>query len=397
MGLFDRKKKRDEAAAPTPSVGFLMTRDAYDLLCETGYHRLADNPEVRKAAREIAQQIGRMTIYLMANQEDGDHRIKNALSYKIDIDPSRNMTRQNFIESLVMNMLLYGDGNASAIVHTKKGQLDWMEPIAPSRVQYVQLTKNSYSVVIDGVPFDPEEVLHFVFNPDENFPWIGQGLRVDLRDLVNNLEQAADTEKAFMQSPKPSLIVSVDASTEVFSSKDGRQKITEDYLETNENGKPWIVPGEQIKVDQVRPLSIADIALNDSVKLDRKMVASLFGVTDYALGVGEFKQEEWNAFVNNVVSTIAQNMAQEMTRKLIISERMYLKFSPLSLYNYNLETIGNVYGGLYDRGVVDGNEVRDRLGLDPRDELSELRLLENYIPVTESGNQNKLNGGSADE
>ena len=62
----------------------------------------------------------------------------------------------------------------------------------------------------------------------------------------------------------------------------------------------------------------------------------------------------------------------------------------MSLYDYDLEKIADVYCKLSDRGFVDGNEVRDRLGMSPRDGLDELRILENYIPTDMSGNQKKL-------
>ena len=90
------------------------------------------------------------------------------------------------------------------------------------------------------------------------------------------------------------------------------------------------------------------------------------------------------------VKPIAQTMEQELSRKLIINPNWYLKFNILSLMDWDLKTIKDVFGGLSDRGFITGNEVRDRIGYDPKEGLDELRVLENYIPFDMSALQKKL-------
>ena len=64
--------------------------------------------------------------------------------------------------------------------------------------------------------------------------------------------------------------------------------------------------------------------------------------------------------------------------------------------DYDLQTTSTVYAAMADRGFVTGNEVRDRLGIEPREGLDELRILENFIPVDMSGMQKKLIQGEDD-
>lgn len=390
--------KREDTASKnnTKSSAFiwLSSPDAYNLFCQQGYTPLDHCPEIVTACFKIAQILSSVTIHLMSNTADGDERIINELSRKIDIDPMPTMTRQTWITALVMNMLLYGAGNAIAVPHTKDGYLDYIEPIAASRVMLnpVGMSYTDYEVWIDGSKiYKPDEVLHFVYNPDKTYLWKGRGFEVSLRDLAGSLKQAALTEKAFMTSEyKPSVIVKVDAMVEEFSGPEGRQKLIDEYLHPNQPGAPWIIPAEQFSVEQIKPLSLADLAINDTVTLDKKTVAAILGVPPFVLGVGQYSKEEWNYFIQTTIMNIAKGMAAELTKKLILSPSWYLRFNVRSLMDWDIKTLYEVYGGMSDKGLATGNEVRDQLGMSPIDGLNELRILENYIPTDMIGNQKKL-------
>lgn len=378
------------------SVVFVRAND-FDTLCAGEYVSLDKNPEIMTACKKIAELIGSMTIHLMSNTEKGDIRIVNELSRKIDIEPNLTMTRSHWMQAIVMNLLLYGKGNSVVIPHTYGGTLQSLEPVSASRVQFVPKggSFRDYRIVIDGRERDPRDLLHFVYNPDPLYMWKGRGVAVVLKEIANNLKQATETERGFMQSKwKPSLIIKVDGMIDEFSDKAGRQKILEDYVKAADVGEPWLIPAEQFQVEQVRPLSLADIAIKDTVELDKKTVASVLGVPSFLLGLGGYNQQEWNNFIQNTVGVLAKNIEQEMTRKLILSPKWYLRFNMLSLMDYNIGEIYSVYSGLANMGIVTPNEVRDRLGLPPLDGLDGLRILENYIPADMIGNQSKLTGGT---
>ena len=387
-----RENNTDTAPALQPKVGFLLSQDAYDTLCISGYTRLDQIPEIVTGCYRKASLLASMTIHLMANTNKGDIRIQNELSRKIDIDPNSYMTRSNFLTIVIMNMLLYGRGNSIVRVNTKKGLLESMDPIPPGRVSIVSDAYGyGYKVIIDGVERDPDDVLHFVYNPDPNQPWRGRGMQIILKDLAQNLKQAAATERGFMESKwKPSVIVKVDGLTEEFSSPAGREKLLKSYIETSSVGEPWMIPAEQFQIEQIRPLSLADLAIKDTVELDKRTVAAILGVPPFLLGVGQFKRDEWNNFVNTELRSLAKIVEQELTRKLIYKPEWYLRFNILSLMDYDLNTIASVFCMLQDRGDVSGNEVRDRLGMSPVDGLDDRKVLENYIPVDMSGKQKKL-------
>ena len=361
-------------------------------ICCSGYTPLDKNPEVVTAARKIAELIGMLTIQIMENTEDGDTRIVNELSRKIDIDPNPVMTRKTFIEAVVMNLLIYGKGNSIVQVNTHNGLIGSLYPVPSAEVSLTALPNGrDYTVSIDGKTYMSDDVLHFRINPDRQYPWKGRGLEVILKDLVGNLKQASATEKAFFSSKwKPSLIVKVDAMAEEFASKTGRSKLLDEYVETSEAGQPWVIPADALSVEQVKPLTLADLALADNVQLDKKAVAAIMGVPAFLLGVGEYNKQEWNSFVNTTIKSITMGIQQEMTKKLILSPNWYVRFNILSLLDWDIQTISSVFCALADRGFVTGNEVRDKIGMSPREGLNDLRVLENYIPNDMSGLQKKL-------
>lgn len=392
-----QKRSRPQARAePTQkrSVAFVSSAD-WDSIVSLGYTSLAHNPEIVSAVDTIARLVGSMTIQLMENTEDGDIRIKDELARKVDINPNSYMTRSNFVQWIVKELFLDGDGNVVVWPDTRRGILRDLVPIPPSLTAFIP-DGWGYKVIISGREYSPDKILHFVLNPGSYYPWRGDGYRVVLGSVANNLKQAAETERGFMSSKwKPSIIIKVDALVDEFSSPEGRQKLLDSYIATQEPGTPWLIPAENFSVEQVKPLTLSDLALVDMVSLDKKTVAAILGVPPFVLGVGDFKRDEWNNFINTRIMPLARMIEQELTKKLLYSPTRFFRFSSRSLYNYDLRDMAEVADEQFVRGIMTGNEVRDWIGLPPIPGLNELVILENYIPAGMIGDQKKLqqNGG----
>lgn len=393
-----QKRAREEPGTEKRTGAWLCSQDAFEILTAKGYTSLSHNPEIIAGVDTIAKLIGSMTIHLLRNTENGDVRVRDELSRKMDIYPSANMTRSTFIQWIVRTLYLEGNGNAIVYPKFRKGYLSDLMPIPAGQVSLIADGIWNYTALFGGKKYRPDQILHFVLAPGNYYPWKGEGLRVPLADVAGNLQQAAATEKGFMKSKwKPSIIIRVDSDSDAFSTKEGRRKILNDYIDTSEVGEPWIIPSEQFQVEQIKPLSLSDLALADMVQLDKKTVASILRVPSFVLGVGDFKKEEWNNFINSTIMPIAQMIQQELTKKLLYSPDLYFSFNPRSLYNYDLKDIADIADQQFVRGIMTGNEVRSWIGLTPLDGLDELVILENYIPQGMIGDQKKLIQDGGDE
>lgn len=397
------KKRSDESAKAAAKKEvekqiLALIRDG-SLEC-AGYTSLDQDPTILTACHVIATLVGLVSWHIMENTESGDRRIVNELSRKIDIDPNSYVTRADFYESIAMNMLLYGDGNAVVRPHTENGYLRDLEVVPMDRVSFMpdNVLGYGYWIYIDGIRYDPRDLLHFRLHPDKNYPWKGTGIRVAIKDIAANLKQAAHTEKAFMSSEyKPPLIVKVQAMGEEFQSPEGRKNIAQDYLKTSGSGEPWIIPAGEMDVTSVKPLTLADLAISDTVTMNKETAAAIVGVPSFLVGVGDFKKDEFNNFIQTTVRAIVNKIQQTMTKGVLLSPNWYIKGNVWALLDWDLQQITSVFTAMGDRGWVTGNEARDRINLEPREGLDELKVLENYIPASMSGNQSKLTGGNDNE
>ena len=355
-----------------------------------GYSRLIDSPDVANAVGMVADIISDATIWLMENTDEGDKRLKNELSRMIDITPYSLGTRQTWVSWIVTTMFTSGDGNAFVLPVSRNGRIEELLPM-PGATTLPQDNGLSYSIQWRGQMFAPDDVLHFRLHPDPAAPWRGRGPRVQLREVLKNLRQAAATTNAFMSSKwMPSVIIKVDSNSEELRDPSGRAKLMREYIQTQRAGEPWMIPAELMDVVTVKPLSLADIAISSSVEMDKRCVAAAIRVPPYFLGVGEYSEAAYNNFIRTTAQPIANSIAQELTKKLLISERWYWKFNTRRLYAYDLKTLASVGDDQYVRGIMTGNEVRDWLDLPPEPGLDERVILENYIPAGMIGNQKKL-------
>lgn len=379
MRLFSKR-----SSSAQMMLGWYMSDDGS---APVGYHRLSDSPEVGAAIDRICAIISGATIYLMENSKDGDKRVHDRLSRFVDIDPWPGMaTRQSWMDWIVSTMLGDGDGNAYVLPRHNGMEFTALQPMPCASATE---TADGYSISWNGRMFAPDEVLHFRLHADPRCPWRGRGYRVQAKAVAESLAQTEKLKNS-LSSPKykPPLVVAVN-SDEDLEGDEKRESFRKRFLEDSDSGKPWILPADLVKIEQIKPLTLSDLCVKDTVELDKRTVAAIFGVPAFLLGVGTFDPDEYNAFIRGVIIPICQGIEQELTLKLLYSEKRYFQFNRRKLYSYDLKGLVEMDLAMSDRGFMNGDEVREDAYRDPAG-LKEFRVLENYIPWDMAGTQKKL-------
>lgn len=388
MGILTKSKNMKTRADPVAL--WLNGTDASDILCPDGYTPLSKNEEIRRCIFKIADLVSNMTIMLMENGTNGDVRLKNELSKKIDIYPNKNMTRKMFIHKIVTDMLLYG--NSVVLPKLSNGLIDDLKILNADRLHFDEIG-DSYKIRYKSSTYYPDEVLHFVSNPDDNYYWKGQGYTILIAQTIQNLLQANATKTGFLKSKwKPSLIISINSDSEDLQDPEKRNKILGSYTQTTEVGEPWLIPCGELDIKTVQPLTLEDLAIQDSITLDIKTIARAFGIPPFLVGVGDFNKDEYNNFISTTIMSIAIIIQQELSKKLLFSPNMYFKFNPKSLMQYDLNDKTAHVKELVGAGLLNRNEGRVEFDYSPVDidGMNDYTVLENYLQVADLSKQKKL-------
>lgn len=365
-----------------------------EILC-SGYRPVMECPTIRRCVDVYAHLIASMTIRIMKNGEKGDERIKDGLSRVIDINPMPHMTRVNWLTLLTRTMLTRG--NAFVLPVYRAGFLEELKILPPGETSIIQIDEADYRVQYRGINYTPDAILNFVFEPDENRPYIGKGWSAHLSDVVKSITATNAAKLSVQSSPFPTLVVKVDGYNEEMKTAEGRDALADKYIVSKQSGKPWMLQADLFDVQQVKPLSLTDLAIKDSVELDLKSAAALTGIPAFELGVGSYNADEHRKFVATSVMYIAQIIQQTLTDGLLYAPDRYISLNPMSLMAYDMTTLVNNGKEMVDRNALTRNEWRGMIGFAPREDMEQKLILENYIPEEKAGDQKKLKGGGEND
>lgn len=423
MGLFDifKREKQIEkinTRATTQEAGYIMLSDFLAPYRSSSNKDPMRVPEIFKCIDSIATAASNVTLGLWLNGDKGDTRIHDGISRVIDIEPNANQTRQEIIYDTVVDLILHGNAiwlpKYRYVKEEDKYFLDSLHHVKWAD-EIVKKEKNNIVYIIEKRKYLADEVIHFKFGD-------GNGTKKKLKEINKGLVTAIQSLNDFVGTSKfPAAILSLDSnapstlsgvtptfstisattssgfSTAVGSFEEEEQgnnlqaeeqetlqdKITNNYEDSLQTGKPWIVPGRLMKVEQFKPLTVRDTGIIEAIVNYRQSIAILFGVPGYFLKLDKYSVDEYDMFISNIVEPILNEITSRLTKRILLDPKRYFKAHAKSLLNFNFDRRAITVQNLVNGGLMTKNEGRENLGLQriEQDGADELMQLENYKPI----------------
>jgi HK97 family phage portal protein len=354
-----------------------------DCSCDFSKFKIENSPELFSAINVYGEIVSSLPIHLMQATPGRNVRVDNGLAKVLDIYPNPRQTRADFMYELVYTMLFHG----FCIVKptwkenpNNSDSWDWLDTVSvinPSRTSIQRDLDYRVTIYVDGKPVSNNEYL--IFTATNFFGW-----KSLLKDTAATLYQTLQTHKSMLEFPFPPVIVRVPDYNKLLKSVDGKQKFEEMYLSGWKRGAPLLIPSEVVDVQTIKPTSINDLGLKDSVTIDRQTISGLTGVPDFLLsGAGDFSVLRFNNFVETCIQHVCTVISQEFTRGLIETRSYFFSFNITKLYNYTLQEKVQVIRLMANVGAITPNEIRGAFGYEflPDPIYDKPIMLENYNQV----------------
>ena len=334
----------------------------------------------------IASTISKMPISLYKEEKDGDKvKVHNELSYLIKNRPNVYMSRIDFIQTMVSNMLIFG--NSFAKINTRKGQVFELIILEPSCTRLEKINNKWYVITtIDGKQetLSYNQVVHLKDLSTDGVQGISriEAIKMKLNNKANSDKMLADFI-ANGGSVKAILNVTNKAYAE-------RENIKNEFnsMLNNNKSKIAVVP-DDMKFTSVDGGSLADAEFINNIKITKEDIMAIFNINPALLGMSEKATnsnmiEMIQQFVQSLIPLI-NKIEMEFNYKLLSStDRLnhFFKFNMSSAMRGSDEDRATYYSKMIAMGALSINEIReleDRNKVEGGDEY--YRSL-NYVPLS---------------
>lgn len=335
----------------------------------------------------ISSTIAKMPITLYKEEDDGDKtKVNNELSYLIKNRPSEYINRVDFIQTMVSNMLIYG--NSFAKICTRSGKIHEFKILDPSATR-LEKTISGWCVTttIDNKPetLNYNQVIHL---KDLSLDGVNGMSRIEA--IRMKLENKKDSDKLLADFIKSGGAIGgiLSVTPKGYSERENIKKEFNTMLRNDNPNKIAVVP-DSMTYTNITGNNLADAEFINNLKITKEDIMAIFNINPALLGMSEKATnsnmiEMIQQFIQSLIPLI-NKIEMEFNYKLLSSKDRLNHFFKFNMSSAMRATdldradylIKMVKGGLLTR-----NEARE---LDDRNKVEggdELLMSLNYVPYS---------------
>lgn len=371
MKILDKLFKRSKGIRSEP-LNYMIYND----FGNSGYYPI----EFERAVETIGSLLGALTLQVWQSKGNTKERLKNAKSYWLDIEPIRGVTRLEWTKKVVRTMYERGVCFVSVETDSAGNQLKILDDALAQTDGTVRCYKQN-------VVYKATDLLRFS---------VGTKPALEaLKQTNDNLRMAAALKARFLKNSFiPKMVVKVDVDMSALTDEnDKRLKVLQNVIaRSSESGQPIVFEQGFAEIQELKGRTYDELGLDVALKDEQLKVAAFFGLPAFLVGAGSFDREEYNLFIKTTFMTLVRMFEQQLSR-VFASKDVYVKYNTERLLSIDLSEQMSFVSECLAQGIMTPNEARQKLGLTPSTAkgMNDFRILENYVPVSQLGDQAKLN------
>ena len=327
--------------------------------------RACINPKVKAISKLIAKQIKEST------DIDGNKVIEfdkdKQLKFLLD-EPNQLMGSQQFLEKMASQLCLNNNAFAG-IIRNPMGTPIALYPLAPAAVSEKIADNGELSLEFqlkDGkqCTFAYADVIHLRQNFTDN-DIFGAALApalIPLLDVISTSDQSV--KKAVQNGGVIKWLLKFKSTLRPEDKKKKTDDFSESYL-NSENGNGVAAVDATADAEQINPHDY--VPGSDIMEKTKIRLYSLFNTNDHIV-MGQYTEDEWQAYFASEIQPIILQMNQEFSRKLFTRRDRafgnHIQFSSDAWETASYKTRLTLKE-LVDRGALCVNDWRKVFGLEP--------------------------------
>ena len=353
----------------------------------------------------ISSTIAKMSINLFEEDAEGSKsKVSNDITYLLKIRANENTSAIDFIQGLISNMLIYGNGYA--LIETRRGVPVSLKLLDSSKTSLKKVGKKYYvQTIIDNEQrtLSYNEVIHIKDLSPDGVEGIS---RIDaLKNKLNNNTLADEKIGKMYEKEGQSNIKGVlNLATELSNEAKKRLKMGfNNVLNSDESGIAVLDSGMTFQ-QMNRNTGIMDTDFINSLKLSKEAIAMIFNVPLPMLGdtsnTSYSNMQELQRFFVQSLIPIVQKIEQEFNYKLLSKEQsqvMFFKFNFSSALRASDLDRAEFYKKMIEAGIYSIDDALDKEDMNRIDGGDEHYRSLNYVPLSIANNYQLSKAGATEE